>query len=171
MIELRIKDDLASYIDTEELQRQAEYEIKNTIRETVSKMCKSDETIQKLIENIVNKKLSEIVFSTEVNELLEKKIIEVIERKDDWNISYAVGLEGKLSKIYEDNEEELINILNDKVKSAVSNYEVKEYEINHTVSKIATDFIMKSSEGLDIKEKLEMFVQNGVERIMENLIY
>lgn len=53
----------------------------------------------------------------------------------------------------------------------ISNYEVEEYEINHTVSKIATDFIMKSSEGLDIKEKLEMFVQNGVERIMENLSY
>jgi len=171
MIELKIKDDLASYIDTEELQRQAEYEIKNTIRETVSKMCKSDETIQKLIENIVNKKLSEIVFSTEVNELLEKKIIEVVENKDDWNISYAVGLEERLNKVYEDNEEDLIPILTDKVKSTINNFEVKEYEIHSAVSKIATDFIMKSSEGLDIKEKLEMFVQNGVERIMENLSY
>jgi K+-transporting ATPase c subunit len=171
MIELKIKDDLASYIDTEELQKQAEYEIKNIIRETVSKMCKSDETIQKLIENVVNKKLSEVVFSAEVNELLEKKIIEAIEKKGDWSVGYAVGLDDKISKIYEDNEGELIGILNDKVKSTINNYEVKEYEINNAVSKIVTDFIMKSSDGLDIKEKLEMFVQNGVERIMENLSY
>lgn len=171
MIELIIKDGLASYIDTEELQRQAEREIKNTISITVSKMCKSDETIQKLIESIVNKKLSEVVFSAEIDELLEKKIIEVIENKSEWGISHAIELDEKMNKIYKDNENEFTNTLTSKVKTTVDNYEVKEYEINNTISKIVTHFIMESSEGIDIKEKLEMFVQNGVERIMENLSY
>lgn len=171
MIELKIQDDLASYIDTEELQRTAEYEVKNTIRNTVTRMAQSDETIQKIIESAISKKLSEVRFSDDLEKLIEQKIINAIDAMNDWNIGYAIKMDNKISDMYQLNQDRYDTVITRKVSEYITGYEINKYQIDNVITNIATELIMNQSDGVDIKQKLEMFVKNGLESIMEQLSY
>jgi len=171
MIELKINGDLAQYIDTDELQRTAEYEVKNQIKEAVNKMIKSDETVKQIIKTIVEEKIATTVFDESLTKIIQDRVFEVTKALSDWDIKYKADLDGKIVSITEKNKDNINKILEQKLDSTVDIYEVQKYEINSAVRDIATKYIMENTKAVNIKETLEMFVANGIDRIMEQLSY
>ena len=171
MIEIKIQDDLAQYIDTEKLQNQAEYEVINQIKNTITDMVKANENAQKMIEKISLKIINETKFSDEVILLIQTRLIESIKNMSDWDIQYQAKLAEFLSDLIKDKNKMIQSVLNDKIDETILNYQINKYDIFPGLNEIITKKIMEQTEFIDLKEKLNMFVKNGVERIMEQISY
>lgn len=171
MIEIIIKDDLAQYIDTEELQRTAEYEVKAQIKYVVTQMIKSDDTVTKIVNGVITKVISETEIGDDVRQLIKKRIFESVENMSNWDIQYNANIDGVVKEICKDNDDEIREIMLNKINAAVADYTVDSYVINNGITDIVAHRIMDQSENIDLKEKLNMFVKNGLERIMESISY
>jgi len=169
MIKLEIQDDLAQYIDTEELQRQAENEVKYTIKNTVTKMCQSDEVIKKIVENSVDKVLKEVEFSDEINSLIKDKILKSIENKSNWDISYSVGFDNKIKELYEEDKDNYNAYMVQMLRDKVMHYDIDNYFFNDIIKELLVNTVMNETDGIDLKEKLKMFVGNGIDKVLESL--
>lgn len=171
MIELKIDGDLARYIDTEELQRNAEYEVKSQIKNAVTQLLKSDEGVQKMLEGVVAKVIGETDISGDVKQLIQDKVFSSVESMSNWDVRYSAKIDDVFKEVAAARDDEIHGVVNQKIDDMLSIYEVEKYAIDCGIKDIITEKIMSESENIDIKEKLTMFVRNGLDRTLEQLSY
>jgi len=168
MIELKIDADLAQYINTEELQRQAENDVKYAVKEWVQKSLKEDKIIKEDISKYILKEVNGFPFelSDELKTQLAQKIADVALNLSNWDIQYKLKIDDKIKDIYESRQAEFDNIIIEKVNEAFNKYELQPYIINEIMSDIIKEKILERKDELNLDEVVDRFISTGLERLM-----
>jgi hypothetical protein len=169
MIEIKLDGDLAKYIDTDELQRSAESEVKYQIKESVNKIIKSDEKLDKIINKIIEDKITATGFDDSLVNIIKDKLTETVSKVDDWHIGYWSKLEDRVKAIADENARDINYILEAKLIEVVRSYSVSSYAVDSIARDIMMSFIMDNIEGINIKNHLENYITNNLERLLNRI--
>lgn len=158
-----IEGNLVDYIDENELKSDVRHQIKNEI----SNMLKNDKEVKEIIIKEIINEIKDIQFTDSIKVVLKEKIEEIIkekylDKKNSWDIEYAIGLSDKIKSLYEESKQTFDPMLYDSIHNTIQNYKPNNYEI----TKIGVDLILQDEESIS---KLKEIFIDRLDEIIEKI--
>lgn len=158
-----IEGNLVDYIDENELKSDVKHQIKNEI----SNMLKNDKEVKEIIIKEIINEIKDIQFTDSIKTILKERIEEIIkekylDKKNSWDIEYAIGLSDKIKSLYEESKQTFDPMLYDSIHNAIRNYKPNDYEI----TKIGVDLILQDEESIS---KLKEIFIDRLDEIIEKI--
>ena len=158
-----IEGNLVDYIDENELKSDVRHQIKNEI----SNMLKNDKEVKEIIIKEIINEIKDIQFTDSIKIILKERIEEIIkekylDKKNSWDIEYAIGLSDKIKSLYEESKQTFDTMLYDSIYNTIQNYKPNNYEI----TKIGVDLILQDEESIS---KLKEIFIDRLDEIIEKI--
>lgn len=158
-----IEGNLVDYIDENELKSDVRHQIKNEI----SNMLKNDKEVKEIIIKEIINEIKDIQFTDSIKIILKERIEEIIkekylDKKNSWDIEYAIGLSDKIKSLYEESKQTFDPMLYDSIYNTIQNYKPNNYEI----TKIGVDLILQDEESIS---KLKEIFIDRLDEIIEKI--
>jgi hypothetical protein len=169
MIQLNLsQDDLLKYLDTEELQRSAEYQVKETVRNEVSKLLKEEDTLKEIISKIISKVVGEdIEFQDKIKNTIKERILSTAEGLDEFTYRWKSGMDEIIAEASNNNKPEIYELIQGKIVKFMSEYEVDRWNTNAIITEMTKNIIMENEDKFKVRERLENFISNNVEKMLD----
>lgn len=166
MIKLEIDGDLARYIDTEELQKAAENEVRYAIKEQVSKWIRTDAKVQSEILRTVLSKVEDVKLSDEISEILRVKLIETAKGLSNYDIEYHSGMRELLNRVLDEHDPEIEGMLNKRVEQAIGDFQVDKYQFSTAATEVIKEKILENADKLNLDKMIENLVSSGLAQLL-----
>lgn len=158
-----IEGNILDYIDEDELKSDVKHQIKNEI----SNMLKNDKEVKEIIIKEIINEIKDIQFTDSIKTILKERIEEIIkekylDKKNSWDIEYAIGLSDKIKSLYEESKQTFDPMLYDSIYNTIQNYKPNNYEI----TKIGVDLILQDEESIS---KLKEIFIDRLDEIIEKI--
>lgn len=158
-----IEGNLVDYIDENELKSDVRHQIKNEI----SNMLKNDKEVKEIIIKEIINEIKDIQFTDSIKIILKERVEEIIkekylDKKNSWDIEYAIGLSDKIKSLYEESKQTFDPMLYDSIYNTIQNYKPNNYEI----TKIGVDLILQDEESIS---KLKEIFIDRLDEIIEKI--
>lgn len=161
-MEIEVKGNLLDYIDKDELKQ----EIHSQIKYQINKMLSDDKDVKELIIKSIIDEVKDVNFTNTIIDMLKLKFEQIIKNEyidgDSFHIKYDAKIPDRIHKLFEENSEVYLPILQDKLNKTVSDFIPESYMISDIIKQL----LLQDEECTSVlKESLRDRIYDIIEKI------